>query len=152
MPATGGVLTVGTGVSAVVLGGVLLGGALIYDAGAVRINVQEKRPGGEKTRLVIPAAAVPIAMRFVPDEKLHEEAEKLHDWLPAIEIAAQELGRQPDFTLVEVQNPAEHVRITKQANSLVINVESDRESVYVSFPLKLVKSVARRLESAAPPA
>jgi hypothetical protein len=152
MPATGGVLTVGTGVSAVVLGGVLLGGALIYDAGAVRINVQEKRPGGEKTRLVIPAAAVPIAMRFVPDEKLHEEAEKLHDWLPAIEIAARELGRQPDFTLVEVQNPAEHVRITKQANSLVINVESDRESVYVSFPLKLVKSVARRLESAAPPA
>jgi hypothetical protein len=143
--------TVATGVSAVVLSGVILGGALIYDAGAVRIRVQEKKPGGENTRLVIPAAAVPVALRFVSDEKLREQAEKLREFLPALEIAARELARQPDFTLIEVRNPREHVRISKRADSLVIDVDSDRETVHVSFPLKLAVAVARRLEAAGPP-
>lgn len=136
--------TVATGVSAVVLSGVILGGALIYDAGAVRIRVQEKKPGGENTRLVIPAAAVPVALRFVSDEKLRE-------FLPALEIAARELARRPDFTLIEVRKPREHVRISKRSDSLVIDVDSDRETVHVSFPLKLAVAVARRLEAAGPP-
>lgn len=133
------------------LGVIVLGGAVVYNAGAVRVSVQEKTPDGEHFRLVLPAAVVPVALRFIPEEKLRDASVKLRPWLPAIKIASEELARCPDGPLVLVDGPDEKVSIAKLGGSLVIDVDSSAESVHVSFPLKTLASAAEELAAKAPP-
>ena len=151
MPATGGLSTIAAGASGVVMGSFLLGAIVIYDAGAVRIRVHEKKADGENIHLIVPAAAVPLAMRFAPQKDLRKASEDVRPYLPAIKIAAEELAKCPDGPLVQVTSSKERVSIAKQGDSLAIDVDSDNETVHVSFPLKMVHSVAERLEAAGPP-
>ena len=152
MPVTGGVSTVAAGASGVVLGSFLLGAVVIYDAGAVRIRVHDKKPGGENIRLIVPAAVVPLALRLAPEKDLRRGSKDIQPYLPAIRIAAEELAKCPDGPLVQVINSKERVSIAKRGDSLAIDVDSDKETVHISFPLKMVHSVARRLEAMGPPA
>jgi hypothetical protein len=119
--------------------------ALVYEQGAVRVEVQEKARDGEHIRLALPALAVPIAARLVPREKLREASRDLQQWLPAIEAASEELLRCPDGPLVEVDSRREHVRIVKQGDSLVIDVDDPGETVHVSFPLRMLAYTASQL-------
>jgi len=136
------------GVSAVVLGTALLAGVVIYDAGAIRVQVREKGPGGENIHLLVPAVAVPVALKFVPDDKLREAAREMRPWLPAIKVAAEELARCPDGPFVEVTSAQEKVSITKRGGSLVIDVDNQGETVHVSFPLRILPSIVREFETA----
>ncbi|MFQ5817930.1 MAG: hypothetical protein ACE5H2_08245 [Terriglobia bacterium] len=127
------------------LAGVTLAAA-VYSAGLVRVYVEEKHPGGDTVRLAIPAALVPLGLKFVPDEKLQRAAAELRSWLPAIQAAAQEFERCPDGPLVEVENAREKVRVAIHAGLLVIDVNSDRETVHVSFPVRLITYIAHELQ------
>jgi hypothetical protein len=151
MPATGGLTTVAGAASGVVLGSFLLGAVVIYDAGAVRIRVHEKKAGGDNIRLIVPAAAVPLAMRLAPEKDLRKASKDVRPYLPAIKIAAEELAKCPDGPLVQVTSSKERVSIAKHGDSLAIDVDSEDETVHVSFPLKMVHSVAQRLEGIGPP-
>ncbi len=146
MPATGGVSSFAVGASALVLGTVMLGGAVVYDAGAIRVRVREKTPEGSNIRVIVPAVLVPVALKLAPDEKLQKASSDLRPWLPTIKVAAEELARCPDGTFVEVTNSHEKVSIVKRGGSLVIDVDSPGETVHVSFPLKVVSSVVHRFE------
>ncbi|HUU14550.1 MAG TPA: hypothetical protein VM182_12735 [Terriglobia bacterium] len=152
MPVTGGLSTVAAGASGVVLGSFLLGAVVIYDAGAVRIRVHEKKTDGENIRLIVPAAVVPLAMRLAPDKDLRKASKDVQPYLPALKIAAEELAKCPDGPLVQVTSSKERVSIVKRGGSLEIDVDSPEETVHISFPLKMVHSVARRLEAVGPPA
>jgi hypothetical protein len=151
MPATGGLTTVAGAASGVVLGSFLLGAVVIYDAGAVRIRVHEKKADGENIRLIVPAAAVPLAMRLAPEKDLRKASKDVQPYLPAIKIAAEELAKCPDGPLVQVTNSKERVSIVKRGGTLEIDVDSPDETVHVSFPLKMVHAVAQRLEGIGPP-
>jgi hypothetical protein len=144
-----GVGTAGGAAGMLLLGTLVLGGAAVYDMGAVRVSVQEKKPGGDHVRLLIPAVAVPLGLRIAPEEKLREAALQARPWLPALRIASQELERCPDGPLVEVTNPHEKVSIVKRGHSLLIDVDSEDETVHVSVPLRAVTSVVERLETVA---
>jgi hypothetical protein len=133
-----------------VLGALALAGAYVVHEGAVRVAVDEQAPGGTHIHLLLPAALVPVGMRFVPDEKLREATAQARPWLPAIKAASQELARLPDSDLVQVRDAEQHVSISKRVALLVIDVQSPRESVHVSFPLRTVNRLARRLESLGP--
>jgi hypothetical protein len=143
MPTAAG--TVAGGAGAVVLGTLLVAGAFVYDMGAIKVSVQEKRPGGENIRLVVPAAVVPLVLPFVRGEKMQEAAEKVRPWLPAIEAATAELARCPDGPLVQVTSPQEKVSIVKRGDSLVIDVDEASERVHLAVPLKLVSVVAGQI-------
>jgi len=130
-----------------VVGSAVVAGAVAFNAGSVRVYVLEKKPGGDHVNLLIPAALVPLGMKFIPDRERERAAARLGPWLPAIEAASRELARVPDGPLVEVESARERVRIAKLGGSLVIDVESEQESVHVSFPLKLVARVARDFET-----
>ncbi len=132
------------------LGTVVLAGAYVVHEGAVRIAVDEQAPGGKHIHLLLPAALVPMGMRFVPDRKLRDATAQARPWLPAIKAASQELARLPDSDLVEVRDAEQHVSIAKRGALLVIDVQSPRESVHVSFPLRTVNRLARQLESLGP--
>ncbi len=127
-----------------------LAGAYVAQEGVVRLSVDEQGEQGTHLRLLVPAALVPLGMRCIPEEKLREVAAQARPWLPAVRIASAELARLPDSDLLEVREPERRVNIVKRGNSLVLDVNSPRQSVHISFPLRLADRVANRLESLAP--
>jgi hypothetical protein len=128
--------------------GLVLAGGLVYNAGAVRISVREKRPGGDNIRIIVPAAVVPAAMAFVPKCAFRDIPPEARENLPVLKIAAEELRKLPDGPLVEVHDRREHVSISLVEGSLAIDVDSDSEEVHLKIPLGAVQSVASRLASA----
>lgn len=137
-------------VMAGVLGTAALAGAYVVQEGAVRVAVDQPGADGTHVRLLVPAALVPVGLKFVPDEKLREAAERARPWLPAIRVGSRELARLPDVELVEARDANEHVRIAKHGALFVLEVESPRETVRLSFPLKTLDQVAQQLESVSP--
>jgi len=138
-----------SGVLTVAAAGLVLAGGLVYDAGAMRISVHEKRPGGDSFRIIVPAAIVPVVMAFVPDRILQKEMPpEARAALPALKIAVEELRNLPDCTLVEVHGPGEDVSIVLRDGMLVIDVDSDDEEVHVQIPLGVVESAASHLVGA----
>jgi len=143
-----------------VLGKVMLGlagttalaGAYLIQQGAVRVSVDEHRANGRHIHLLVPAALVPMGIRFVPEESLLDAARQARLFLPTIRVASAELARLPDCDLVEVQDVNKYVKITKRGGSLVIDVQSPEETVHVSFPLRLADRIAAQLESLGPSA
>jgi hypothetical protein len=129
------------GVTAVLVGG------MVYSAGAVRISVHEKRPGGDSFRIILPAAVVPVAMAFVPDRVFRDLPPEARQNLPALLIAAKELSKVPDGPLVEVRDARDHVVIAVEGHALKIDVDSDGDEVHLQIPLGAVESVASRLAS-----
>ena len=83
-------------------GTLALAGACVMREGAIRVSVDEHKQGRDAShvRLLLPAALVPVGLRFVPDDKLREAAEQARPWLPALEAAAEALSHPPDCDLV----------------------------------------------------
>ena len=147
---TGPVVVAG-GAGTLALAAVMVGGAFVYDMGAVRISVQSKKPDGEHIRLIVPAVAAPIAMQFAPKRELQKAVEEAGPYLPAVRIALEELAKCPDGPLVQVTSPHEKVNIAKEGDALVIDVDDEGETVHVSVPLKAASTVIAQLESIPPP-
>ena len=136
-------------VKLVLLTGTLVVAGAVVDAGLIGVRVHEKKPDGTNLRLYVPAILVPAAVKLAPAQELDRAMHHAKEFLPALGIAADELQRIPDGPLVEVDSSREHVRIVKSGGSLVIDVDSNRETVHLSVPLKTVSKVARELEARA---
>lgn len=134
----------------ILAGTALVAGAVAFSAGSVRVRVVEKKADGDHVNLVLPALAVPLGMRLMPEEARREAAAQVGPWVPAIRAAAETLADSPDAVLFEVQNPHEHLRIEKRDGRLLIDVDTDAETVHLSFPLRLLASVAAEVETGAP--
>jgi hypothetical protein len=138
-------MTTGTTFLGATLGMLVVGGVFVYNEGAVRINVREKSRNGEHIYLVAPAAVLPVAARLVPRRELNHARHEIGPWLPTLTVASKELARCPDGPLVEVDSKGEHVRIHKQGRSLFIDVDSEEETVDVSFPLEAAADTLSQL-------
>ena len=128
----------------------VLAGAYVVHEGAIRIQVDQQGAKGSRLHLLVPAALVPATMMFVPEAALREAATRARPWLPAVRAATEGLARQPDCDLLEVRSADEHVHVAKRGALLVVEVESLRETVHVSVPLRTINGVAHRLESWSP--
>ena len=129
----------------------VLTGVVVYEAGAIRVEVFEKSRGGHHIWLAVPAALLPIGVKLAPKQTLRDATRELRPWLPAIRAASKELERCPDGPLVEVDDRKEQVRIAKRGGALYIDVDSDTETVHVSFPLGVVAYTAGQLVTEGPP-
>lgn len=136
----------------VAVGASIMGTAAIvtYDAGAVRVSVVEKKSHGTNVHLIVPAVLVPMVLEFVPSHNFHRQSEETRKWLPIVKAAMRELDRCPDATLMQVTSSDENVNISKRGNSLSIDVDDPGETVHVSFPVPLVRSVVQKLEESNP--
>ena len=139
------------GAGTLALAAVVMGGAFVYDMGAVHVSVQSKKPDGEHIRLIVPAVAAPIAMQFAPKRELQKALEEAGPYLPALKIALEELAKCPDGPFVQITSPREKVTIAKQGDALVIDVDDEGETVHVSVPLKAAGVVITQLQSIPPP-
>ena len=122
------------------MGAALVGGAALSSEGFIHVKVHEKQAGGDNVSLVVPAAIVPVVVRFAPRQRLAEASENLQQYLPVIDAAIPALEECPDGVLLEVIDPGEHVVITKSGGSVVIDVNDPGETVHVSVPLRAAQS------------
>ena len=142
-----GISTIGASVLAVAMGTTALAGGAAYRGGMIRVYVHEKRHGGDNVCLWVPGVVVPIALRMAPKKELGRALKEAKDVLPALGVVARELENYPDTVLVEVVSPRERVKIEKRGSSLIVDVDSSRETVHVTLPLYVLQSVAERLEA-----
>src|ERR1041385_8226993 len=86
-------------------GAVLVGGAALCSEGFVQVIVHEKKANGTNVAIVLPAAIVPITLKFVPDRHFAKASAELRPYLPIVEAAIPALEGCADGVLVEVIEP-----------------------------------------------
>jgi hypothetical protein len=121
-----------------------------FREGTIRIDVDDHRDGGSHVHFWVPAAAVPMAMHFVPKEHLREASSHASEFLPLVQIVTKELRRYPNTTFVEVEDGADHVRVSTGGTKLQIDVVNPEENVHIAVPLSTVNDVAAQLANSAP--
>ncbi len=132
---------------AVVVGTVITAGAIAYKQGAVRIEFQQKQSGGHHLRFPIPAALIPWGLKMLPDDALEEAAAEIKPFLPALLAASQELQELPDFVLVEVKDSRGWLKIEKRGEKILVDLESEHETLHLSLPVEMIHSVFLTLEA-----
>lgn len=121
-----------------------------FREGVIRVDVDEHRDGGSHVHFWVPAAAVPMAMHFVPREHLRKAASHASEFMPLVQIVTKELRRYPDTTFVDVEEGDDHVRVSTVGTKLQIDVVNPKENVHVAVPLTTVNDVAAQLAANAP--
>jgi hypothetical protein len=133
-----------------VMGAALVGGAALSSEGFIHVKVHENQPGGDHISFIVPAAVVPVALRFAPRQHLAEASKDLQQDLPVIDAAIPALEHCPDGVLVEVVDPGEHVVIAKSGGSIVIDVNDPGETVHISVPLRAAESAIHQIAASGP--
>lgn len=119
--------------------------ATVLHSGVVMVKVHDKGPDGVNIQAPIPASLVSMAPTIArlagAEDGLDRARRELEPWRPLLRNVADELAAAPSFTLVEVRDADETVHITKEGDTLVINVTSPDADVHVSFPISLLDSL-----------
>jgi hypothetical protein len=131
-----------------VMGTAVVGGTMLCSEGMLQVKVRQKQVDGENISLIIPAALVPMTLKFVPDRHLAQASARLHPYMPILDAAIPALEDCPDGVLVEVTDPDEHVVIAKQGSSIVVDVNDANEVVHVGVPLRAAHSAIREIAAA----
>ncbi len=121
--------------------------AIIYSAGTVQLQVHRKEAGGIRhIFLPVPVSVLHLGLYFLPKNEVSKVASELEPWRPALKVALSELQQIPDTVLLKVEKRNETVEITKEDESLVIDIDTSQESVHLSVPLKAIRSLLERIE------
>jgi hypothetical protein len=131
-----------------VLGTAVVTGAALSSEGFIHVNVNEKAADGHHINLIVPAALVPVTLKFVPRQNLAEAAQNIRANMALIDAALPALEQCPDGVFVEVTEPGEHVRVAKVGSSIVIDVKDSDETVHVSVPLRAAESAIHEIAAA----
>ncbi len=135
------------------LGGtIVLAGAYTFREGVIRVDVDEFRSGGSHAHMWVPAAAVPMAMHFVPSQHMRHASEQAREALPILHAIVKELKKYPDAEFVQIDDNDEHVRIRTHDGRLQIDVDAPDEKVHVLCPLSTIEDVTSQLEEHGPAA
>ena len=132
------------------LGGtIVLAGAYTFHEGVIRVDVDEFRDGGSHVHMWVPAAAVPMALHFVPKHHLTHVADRTRDFVPLARAIVKELKKFPDADLVEVIDGEQHVRIRTHDGKLQLDASEPGQDVHLLCPLSVLDDVTSQLESSA---
>jgi hypothetical protein len=131
-----------------VLSTAVVTGAALSSEGFIHVNVNEKAADGHHINLIVPAALVPVTLRFVPRQHLAEAAQNLRANMTLIDAALPALEQCPDGVFVEITEPGEHILVAKSGGSIVIDVNDADDSVRVSVPLRAAESAIHEIAAA----
>lgn len=132
------------------LGTAVAGVGLLCSEGMVQVKVVQRQPKVHHVYVVAPAMLAPVAMHFAPRRDVAQAAAEIRPWMPTIRAALQQLRDTDDVTLVEVKEPDEHVRVSKQGGSIVVDLEDGDDTVHVSAPIRAISSTVEQLAAAGP--
>ncbi|MGB7750701.1 MAG: hypothetical protein WCF88_04045 [Candidatus Acidiferrales bacterium] len=133
-----------------IAGTALAGVGLVCSEGMIEVNVVEKQPEAHHVYVLAPAMLVPIGTHFIPKHKLGQAAAEIQPWLPTIRAALEQLRAGEDITLVDMREPGQHVRVTKDGGSVVVDVTDEDETVHVSTPIRAIESTIEQVAAASP--
>jgi hypothetical protein len=121
-----------------------------FREGVIRVDVDQHRTGGSHVHFWLPAAAVPMALHFVPKHHFRQACEHASEFLPLVQIVTSELRRYPNTTFVDVRDGNDHVRFSTVGSKLQVDVVNSEENVHVAVPLNTVNDVAAQIADNAP--
>ena len=124
----------------------VLAGAYTMREGVIRIDVDEYHSGGSHVHMWVPAAAVPMAMHFVPSKQLRHASENAREALPILHAVVKELKKYPDAEFVQIDDSDQHVRVRMHGGKLQIDVDAPDQKVHVLCPLSTIEDVTSQLE------
>src|ERR1700719_1522168 len=133
-----------------IVGTTLAGSGIICSEGMISVNVETRQPKKHRVFVVAPAMLVPIAMHFVPKDRLEEQAREIQPRMPTIRAGLEALSESDDITFVEVKEPGQNVRVAKSGGSIVVDVNDNDETVHVSTPIRSMSSALEELAAASP--
>ena len=125
-------------------------GAYVFHDGVIRVDFDENRRGGSHVHFWVPATAVSASLRLAPRHCLEDAAMKARPFLPLLREISKELEKYPNGEFVEAQDLSGRVRVAMVNGKLEIDAVGDDQVVHVRVPAETVRSVADRLEDAAP--
>lgn len=125
-------------------------GAYTCREGFVHVSVDEHFPGGSHVHVIAPAALIPMAVHFVPQNRLEDASQHAEEWLPAVRVLTKELQKFPDTDFVEVRDARQHVQIRTRGGKLLIDVEDPGQTVHVAVPLATIDDLSRELAAKLP--
>ena len=129
---------------------VVLAGAYTFREGLLRVDVDETRGETHHVHVWVPAAVVPMAMHFLPRDRMREAGERAGEFMPLVHAVAKELQKYPEAELVEVHDGLQYVRVRTHNGNLLIDAEEPGQTVHVSCPLATIDDVSRELQTFAP--
>jgi hypothetical protein len=129
---------------------IVVAGVYTFHEGVIKVDVDEHRDGGSHVHFWVPAAAVPMAMHFVPKRHFREMPAEASECLPLLKIVTSELRHYPNTTFVDVQDGNDHVRVATFGSKIQIDVVNSEENVHIAVPLSTVNDVANQLAADAP--
>jgi hypothetical protein len=137
------------GLTVIVLGWVLLIGAVLASGGVAIVSIDER--SGARFSVPVPLAVVDaalIASGPVIDLGTHLDAElDLGQWGPFVEEILTVLDECPDAVLVEVEDGEDHVYVAKEGRTLRVEVSDSDIGVKVTVPTRAVHRTVSRLFS-----
>jgi hypothetical protein len=137
------VLAIVAGIIVLVVATVGVAVAAVYHAGTVAVDVT---PADDSSiSVALPAGLLNLAIALVPDDVVRDVTDELEPVWPTVQAAARELHRAPDFVLLEVEGPDEHVLIEKRDGRMLIVVEERGERISVALPLSTIRRIADKL-------
>lgn len=122
------------------MGTILVGGAIISSEGFIHVKVHEKQADGTNVSLIVPAMIVPLAIKFVPRERLKDASANLQQFMPVVDAAISGLADCPDGPLVEVVDEDSHVTVVKSGGSIAVDADDPDETVHVAVPLRATRA------------
>lgn len=126
----------------------LAGASVLCSDGLVHVKVIEKEPQGHHINVIAPAVLAPIAVHLAPRRELAQAARELQPNMPVIRAALAGLRDTEDVVFVEVNEPGEHVQVSKLDGSIVVDAEDTGETVHVSVPIGAISSTIEQLAAA----
>lgn len=112
--------------------------------GIVEVRVEERGPDGANVWIPVPAILFDLALfaapRMMPPAELADAREEIAPFLPALRQLADAIEAMPNATLVEVESPTEHVKISKRFGSFHVEVHDEETDVSVRLPARLFGS------------
>ncbi len=123
--------------------------AAVYATGLIVVDVKDK-VNGRHVLVPVPMLFVHTAVSLIPDHVMKEA--NIHNDvdvdMKCVHAAADVLAECPDATFVEVQTHDESVVIAKKGDNITLNVDTQKEKVYMRFPVRGMERVVAQLAAA----
>jgi hypothetical protein len=129
---------------------VVMAGAYTFHEGLLRVDVDETHGRGSHVHVWVPAAIVPMAMHFIPRDRMRDAGDRAANFMPLVHAVAKELQKYPEAELVEVHDGPQYVHIRTHNGNLLIDADEPGQTVHMSCPLATIDDVSRQLATFAP--
>ena len=131
-------------------GTIVLAGVYTFHDGVLRVDVDTTDGESHHVHIWGPAAVVPMAVHFVPDQHLECAASQVARFLPMIRAVTKALRNYPEAELVNVQDRDGHVVVGMHKGKVVVDVDEPGTRVHVVCPVAMIEDTMRELASRSP--